>query len=450
MNDPRFELYDKENDLDIENNEEINNALKEIEKHKSEIAKLEGLISKWKKEIMRKRKLQGLDNDSGNTMFKKLLESEKPKPSKKPMPASSMNYMLRKVHSFYNDRLFNGNSNNRLEYQTEEVMDECVYTNTYISLRYIPLSVVEEILRTYTVLGFDKLFKLIRPPRYELSSEVKVDNFCIVGIIHEILPIKFKQKEFFERSKIDIDKHTVRNSKAEAYSRNFSIVLTDLKHTLLLTIHGNKLIKEYYNSLKAGDIIMVETPNVYRYSNKFGFSIDESGGQNQIMELGKCANYSKCGMDLKDGKKCSSFYDNRNHKCCEYHEEIDMDVKLSRRMELNSGYLGRRIGPQEKIRNAETIGQKDLKFKNQRSFNRFHNSIEYEDTGDTFINKKEQKKIEKSKKDNLRLLRKLQMKSESTNTNGIKQKLISNKDKNDKKKNELLLLLQKDLMNKHK
>ena len=42
------------------------------------------------------------------------------------------------------------------------------------------------------------------------------------------------------------------------------------------------------------------------------------------------------------------------------------------------------------------------------------------------------------------------MKSESTNTNGIKQKLISNKDKNDKKKNELLLLLQKDLMNKHK
>ena len=28
-----------------------------------------------------------------------------------------------------------------------------------------------------------------------------------------------------------------------------------------VSIHGNKLIKEYYNSLKAGDIIMVETPN---------------------------------------------------------------------------------------------------------------------------------------------------------------------------------------------
>ncbi|KAL6936640.1 hypothetical protein ACO0R3_000239 [Hanseniaspora guilliermondii] len=450
MNDPRFDLYSKENDLSFASNEAINDALEEIEKHKREIAKLEELIEKWRDEISRKAKVQDTRAETSNILFKKLLDSEKPKLQKKPPIVTNNNFMLRKVHSFYNDRLFKGSSDNRLEFQTEEVMETCEYSNTNLSLRYIPLEIVETVLSDYRVINFAKLFKLVRPPNYEFSNDLRVDNFCVVGIVHEILPIKFKQKEFFERSKIDIDSNKIKKASTEVCSKNFSVVLTDLKHTLLLTIHGNKLIKEYYTSIKAGDVIMIEAPNVYKSSRGFALSIDEAGGLNQIMEIGKCANYSQCGMKLKDGKKCSGFYDNRNHKSCEYHEEIDLDVKLSRRMELNSGYLGRRIGPQEKMKNTHTIGKVDLKFKNQRSFNRFHNSIEYDDGKDMKINKQEQKKIEKSKKDNLRLLRKLQMKSASTNTNTIKESVISNKQKNDKKKNELLLLLQKDLINKHK
>jgi hypothetical protein len=450
MNDPRFDLYTKENGSTIASDEAINNALAEIEKHKREIAKLEGLIRKWRDEISRKSKVQDMKPEGGNTLFKKLLESEKPKAQGKLPMVTNNNFMMRKVHSFYNDHLFKGSSDNRLEFQTEELMDVCQYTNTDLSLRYIPLEVVHEILNDYKVLDFAKLFKIVRPPNYELSNDLRVENFCVVGIVHEILPIKFKQKEFFERSRIDIDSNKVKKANTEVCSKNFSVVLTDLKHTLLLTIHGNKLIKDYYNSIKAGDVIMIETPNVYKSSKGFALSIDEAGGPNQVMEIGKCANYSPCGMKLKDGKNCSGFYDNRNHKSCEYHEEIDLDVKLSRRMELNSGYLGRRIGPQEKMKNTQTIGKVDLKFKSQKSFNRFHNSMEYDDGKDMVVNKQEQKRIEKSKKDNLRLLRKLQMKSASTNTNTIKENVISNKQKNDKKKNELLMLLQKDLMNKHK
>lgn len=450
MNDPRFDLYTKENDLNVASNEAINNALAEIEKHKREIAKLEGLIRKWRDEISRKTKVQDMKQESGNALFKKLLESEKPKAQSKPQLVTNNNFMMRKVHSFYNDDLFKGSSDNKLEFQTEEVMDTCEYTNTDLSLRYIPLEVVQTVLNNYRVLDFAKLFKIVRPPNYELSNDLRVDNFCVVGIVHEILPIKFKQREFFERSRIDIDNNKVKKVNTEVCLKNFSVVLTDLKHTLLLTIHGNKLIKEYYNSIKAGDVVMIETPNVYKSSRGFALSIDEAGGPNQVMEIGKCANYSLCGMKLKDGKKCSGYYDNRSHKSCEYHEEIDLDVKLSRRMELNSGYLGRRIGPQEKMKNTHTIGKVDLNFKSQKSFNRFHDSINYDDGKEKIINKKEQKKIEKSKKDNLRQLRKLQMKSASTNTNTIKENVISNKQKNDKKKNELLMLLQKDLMNKHK
>lgn len=44
--------------------------------------------------------------EGGNTLFKKLLESEKPKAQGKLPMVTNNNFMMRKVHSFYNDHLF--------------------------------------------------------------------------------------------------------------------------------------------------------------------------------------------------------------------------------------------------------------------------------------------------------------------------------------------------------
>ena len=522
MNDPREILYKKETDylendrLEIDDDEEIQNALKEIEKYEHEISRLKEQIKQWRKERfdiihekkridlmngVSKRKLLEFNNnnenfDKNNINLKKMKtisESANTKLMKQILPANEdpffktaiqqQKFMLRKVHSFYNDELFDNNRDNNLKFKTQNVDERCDFSKKKLSLRYIPKDVVERILTNYTVLSLNKLFQLVRPPDYTLPYS---NNYAIVGIVHELTPIKITQKPIFNKERnISIDDYSSLKTKTK-YSQNssqmvnkhFNIRLTDLKQMVVITLHGQELIKEYYNSLKPGDLIMIDSPTTFKYNSSyekygFGLSITEECGRHQIMEIGKVSSYSKCerlnrpsNSKETHGTLCGMFYDNTIQKCCDYHQEKEMESGLSRRMELNSGYLGRRISHQEKQKNIERrdnygeynpskgvalnkggiIGVPDktsIRFRNDLVASKFFNtSNEFDDDVRVKIDPRVKEQIRKEKRDNILLLKKLTDKNKDNVHTGNelnKQSKASQRD-SDRKNNAIMML----------
>lgn len=484
MIDPRETLFRKETDymesekLEVDDDEEIQNALKEIERHENEIRRLKELVNKWRKERSvllydRKRKqladgtskrrllefnnknenfdikqqIQRIDDDNSNTRLMKNILKQESRPNELSNPSDNSlqksKFLMRNVHAFYNDELFANNRDNKLKFKTTQVDERCGFSGKTLSLRYIPKSTIEKIVQSYTVITLQRLFQLIRPPDYSFASS---SNFAIVGIVHEITPIKITQRPIFNKeSNISIDEYSsskqkMKKAQAKAHmvNKHFNIKLTDLKHTVVVTVHGQALIQAYYTSLKPGDLIMIDSPTAFKFSNSyekygFGLSITEDSGRHQIMEVGKVSNYSRCDRVVHNKANstegaCGMFYDNQIQKCCDYHQEKDMESGLSRRMELNSGFLGRRISQQERQinkqaktsahssgerggRNHGIIGMPDktsLHFKNEAVAARFFNAgYDYNEDAHSKIDPKVRQQMKREKRDNVLLLKKL-------------------------------------------
>lgn len=484
MIDPRETLFRKETDymesdkLEVDDDEEIQDALNEIEKHENEARRLKELVSKWRNEravllydrkrkqladgtskrrllefnnknenFDAKQKIQRIDDGNYNTrLMRNVLKNESGDSERSNVLDNSVQksrFMMRNVHAFYNDELFDNNRDSKLKFKTTQVDERCNFSDKALCLRYIPKNTVEKILQNYMVITLQRLFQLVRPPDYSFPSS---SQFAIVGIVHELTPIKITQRPVFnKKTNISIDdysssKQNIKKvqAKASMVNKHFNIKLTDLKQAVVVTVHGQALIQAYYTSLKPGDLIMIDCPTPFKYSNSyekygFGLSIAEESGIHQIMEIGKAANYSRCDRAVHNKNNlteasCGMFYDSKIQKCCDYHQEKDMESGLSRRMELNSGYLGRRISQQERQINKQTnttsassgqrggrnhgiIGAPDkssLHFKNEAVAARFFNAG-YDSHEDDIsrIDPKVRQQMKREKRDNVLLLRKL-------------------------------------------
>lgn len=539
MSDPRETLYRKEtryledDQREIDEDEDIQNALTEIRKHEQEISRLKHLVNKWRKEKLdqlenkkrqdvfsraSKRKLEefnssnenfdlaksgfkradfGGESSNNTKLMKALLEEEEEKKKENPAPSRTsggggavfedQKFMLRKVHSFYSDDLFGNNRDNVLSFKTHVVNEACSFTRLNLALRYIPRDVVHSLAKKYTVISLFRLFQLVTYPDYTLPY---TGEYAVIGVVHEIGPIKITQRAFFDKnSSISIDDYT---AEAEAgtksrqrdhvkhvtanVSKHFTIKLTDLKHSVTLTVHGQELIKQYHSSLKSGDLVMIDSPAVFKYSKTagkssgFGLSISEENGKHQIMEVGKVADYGRCDRTVhvtaksnSDARACGMYYNSRTQKCCDYHQEKDLEKGLSRRMELNSGYLGRRITHQEKQRNLESrespssfasrgnrnsaIGVPDknaVHFKNEQVASRFFNTAEDVNGGDHVVpqDPRLKERLRKEKRENFLLLKKLTDRSSTRNVGAqpaVKQSGSTQKAE-EKRSNAIMLL----------
>ncbi|XBW38633.1 hypothetical protein QEN19_004221 [Hanseniaspora menglaensis] len=527
MNDPRETLYRRERSYldedkrEVDEDEDIQNAMKEIEKHEKEIQRLKGLIDKWRKEklqlyqerkrdekisISSKRKLlefnSGNDNfDPNNTSLKRVnldVDNMNAKLVKSLLNSASsdsiqsdlqqQNFMVRKVHSFYNDELFDGNRDNHLNFKTKNVNEICKLSGFNLFLRYIPKEIISTILKDYNVLSLQKLFKIVRPPDYDLPYKT---DFAVIGIVHELTPIKISQRPVFNKaSNISIDDYSMSkarsrkaHSAAQSVNKHFNIKLTDLKQTIVVTVHGQELIKKYYNSLKPGDLIMFDSPMIFKFNNSsekygFGLSISEDNGNHQIMEVGKVLEYSRCDRIIhantqkgSNNQVCGMFFNKKNQKCCDYHQESDMESGLTRRMELNSGYLGRRITNQERQQNhsekslytksytgrgtginRNTIigvsSKSNVHFKNDKVASRFFNTS-MDDHEYIKLDPKVRMQLKKEKKENTLLLKKLTEKNKGQSS--IADPLVRQSEsikRADAKKNDAIMMLKAAVQNK--